>query len=127
MHDDIFELFGRSDVILESIKRDKKATTEFTPEEVIKNCQDELFRTIRKGDRVSDESIANLIPSMLFHKKHYNLSATGRYMLNIKLNLVDRISGTILGQDLVIKDKNGEEISLKIGTPITHKLAVLIQ
>ncbi|MBU4690678.1 DNA-directed RNA polymerase subunit beta [Mycoplasma sp. ES3157-GEN-MYC] len=126
-HEDIYDLFGKSDVLEESIKKDKKLTTDLSHEEVIKNCQDDLFRTIRKGDRVSDESISNLIPGLLFHKKHYNLSQTGRYMLNIKLNLVDRISGTILAQPLTIQNKDGEEINLEIGETITHKLAVLIQ
>ncbi|TQC54189.1 DNA-directed RNA polymerase subunit beta [Mycoplasmopsis mucosicanis] len=127
-HDDIYELFGQSEVLIESIRRDRKLVSEeMTREEIIRNCQDDLFRTLRKGDRVSDESIANLIPSLLFHKRHYNLSQTGRYMLNIKLNLVDRISGTILAEKLEIVDKAGNPIILEVGTQLTHKLAVLIQ
>ncbi|WP_027120589.1 DNA-directed RNA polymerase subunit beta [Mycoplasmopsis lipofaciens] len=121
-------LFGNSDVLQETIKKDKRLNEDgYNHEEYVKGCQDELFRVIRRGDRVSDESIANLIPNLLFNKKRYSLSETGRYMLNRKLNLVDRISGTLLAEDIVIKDKDGNEKHLTKGTHITNKLAILIQ
>ncbi|VEU77062.1 DNA-directed RNA polymerase subunit beta [Mycoplasmopsis columbina] len=120
-------LFGNSSELEETIKRDKKASEFDELEKNIKNCQEELFRVIRRGDRVTDDSIANLISGILFNKKRYSLSQTGRYMLNKKLNLVDRISETILAEDLKIKDENGEEKILEKNTFITHKLALLIQ
>ncbi|RMX35856.1 DNA-directed RNA polymerase subunit beta [Mycoplasmopsis fermentans] len=123
----IMNLFGKSDVLKETIKKDKKVDPELDQDTVIKNCQEELFRVLRRGDRITDESIANLIPSLLFHRKRYSLSETGRYMLNKKLNLVDRISDTFLGEDLVVINKNGDEEKIKKGTLITHKIALLIQ
>ena len=125
--DDIHYLFGNSDVLNETLKKDKKITSDEDFNQVIKNCQEELFRIIRRGDRITDESTTNLLSSILFHKKRYNLSETGRYMLNKKLNVVDRISGTLLAQDITLIGKDGKEEHHKKGTVINHKLAVLIQ
>nr|WP_318029702.1 hypothetical protein [Mycoplasmopsis bovis] len=76
---------------------------------------------------MTETSAANLLPSLLFNKKRYSLGATGRYKLNKKLSLIDRITETYLGQDLEIKDENGEQLFLEKGTFIEHKLALLIQ
>ncbi|VEU77969.1 DNA-directed RNA polymerase subunit beta [Mycoplasmopsis columbinasalis] len=124
----IYDLFGNSAELEETIRRDKRID-EFPEDHLknVKNCQEELFRVIRRGDRLTDESVANLISGILFNKKRYSLSQTGRYMLNKKLNLVDRISETILAETLKIKDEDGSEKILEEGTFITHKLALLIQ
>ncbi|WP_029512690.1 DNA-directed RNA polymerase subunit beta [Mycoplasmopsis iners] len=122
------ELFGNSNELAETIKRDKKIS-EYgdTLEEKIRYCQEELFGVIRRGDRITDDSVANLIPGILFNKKRYSLNQTGRYMLNKKLNLVDRISDTILAQPLTILNDEGQEVHLEPGIDITHKIALLIQ
>ncbi|QSF13435.1 DNA-directed RNA polymerase subunit beta [Mycoplasma sp. Mirounga ES2805-ORL] len=125
--ENIRELFGNSSALEETLKKEKKIALYESHEECIKMCQEELFRIIRRGDRVTDESTANLIPGLLFNKKRYILGETGRYMMGKKLNLVDRISGTYLAQDLDIVDKKGNPITLKKGDSISHKIAVLIQ
>lgn len=120
---DAKKLFGNSEILNVTIKREKKLELNKTKEELIKACQEDLFRTLRRGDRVTDEAVANLISGMLFHRKRYDLSATGRHMLNHKLNLVDRISGTYLAEDL----KNKDEIFFTQGTYIDHSTALKIQ
>ncbi|WP_027334684.1 DNA-directed RNA polymerase subunit beta [Mycoplasmopsis felifaucium] len=135
----ILYLFGNSKVLQETLKKDKRlepAGSETTSgpshEEITRTCQDDLFRVIRRGDLATEAAVTNLLPNLLFNKKRYSLSATGRYMLNKKLNLVDRITETYLGQDLEIKDWNSELdekpiLNLKKGTFIDHNLALLIQ
>ncbi|WP_029906293.1 DNA-directed RNA polymerase subunit beta [Mycoplasmopsis opalescens] len=124
---EITTLFGNSVILQETIKKNKQFATLSDREEILRACQEEVFRTIRRGDRLTDEAVANLISSLLFNKRRYMLGQTGRYMLNRKLNLVDRISETILAQELTIINKNGEKETLEPGTQINHKLAVLIQ
>ncbi|WP_029513521.1 DNA-directed RNA polymerase subunit beta [Mycoplasmopsis primatum] len=125
--ENIYELFGKSAELKETLLRDKKLNSSEDPAEVLHNCREDLFRTIRKGDLLTETSVANLLPSLLFNKKRYSLGATGRYMLNKKLNLVDRIAEKYLGQDLEIKDENGDIKLLTKGTFISPKLALLIQ
>ncbi|MCE6090695.1 DNA-directed RNA polymerase subunit beta [Mycoplasmopsis agalactiae] len=125
--ENIHSLFGNSPELEETLLRDKCLKSSEDPMTVIQNCREILFRTIRRGDLMTETSAANLLPSLLFNKKRYSLSATGRYKLNKKLSLIDRITETYLGQDLEIKDENGEVMFLEKGTFIEHKLALLIQ
>ncbi|WP_036431935.1 DNA-directed RNA polymerase subunit beta [Mycoplasmopsis cricetuli] len=105
--DEARQLFGNSDLLEETLRKDKFISNpELSKDEIIDMCQDELFRSLRKGDRVSEKSKKTLLLGILFDKKRYNLSVTGRYMLNNKLSVIDRITNTYLAQD--IKTKNGE-------------------
>ncbi|MGZ9413681.1 DNA-directed RNA polymerase subunit beta [Mycoplasma sp. 480] len=112
----MLQLFGNSSVLKESIKKEKIESS--------KDNLELIYRIIRKGDRITDEAIFNLIPLTLFNDRRYNLSKTGRYMLNRKLNLVERILETYLAEDLT-NDKG--EILYKKETFITPKLALEIQ
>ncbi|WP_338068690.1 hypothetical protein [Mycoplasma nasistruthionis] len=103
----IRELFGNSDVLDTTLRKDKFILEDYADKlELLKNCQDELFNTMRKGDRPTDSAKASLLPNTLFDKKRYNLSSTGRYMLNKKLSLVDRITNTYLAENLTIRNED---------------------
>ncbi|QIW62637.1 DNA-directed RNA polymerase subunit beta [Mycoplasmopsis gallinacea] len=123
---DIYSIFGKYPLLEETLKKDKiiNSSSSFTKEELTDLCQEELFRGLRKGDRISEEAKKSLLPGMLFDKKRYNLSTTGRYMLNKKLSLVDRIANTYLAEN--IKNKKGELLFEK-NTFITYELAKKIQ
>ncbi|MGZ9762673.1 DNA-directed RNA polymerase subunit beta [Mycoplasma sp. 5912] len=121
----LYKLFGKNELLVETLKKDKiLGNEEYNQQEIIDFSQEEIFKTIRKGDRETAEAKKSLLPSMLFDKKRYNLSVTGRYMLNKKLSLVDRITKTYLAEDL--KTKNGE-ILLSKGSFIDYKKAREIQ
>lgn len=128
----INRLFGDSDVLKETLKKDKlnnlSISKEASPEHIRRECSEALYRLIRKGDRLTEEAVNNIISSMLFNKKRYSLSKTGRYMLNRKLNFVDRITNTFLAED-VYSYKNGEkdELIFKKKTFVDKKTALKIQ
>nr|WP_322958868.1 DNA-directed RNA polymerase subunit beta [Mycoplasmopsis canis]WQQ12256.1 DNA-directed RNA polymerase subunit beta [Mycoplasmopsis canis] len=121
----IKKLFGSNALLDETLKKDKILEKEHEDkEELINEAQEDIFRSIRKGDRDTADAKKSLLPGMLFDRRRYNLSETGRYMLNNKLSLVDRITNTYLAQE--IKNKNGEIIFEK-GIFIDFELAKKIQ
>lgn len=97
--DTITKLFGNSEALEETIKKDKFKTQE--------ECIEALYQIIRKGDRVTAESTTNLFPNLLFNERRYNLSKTGRYTINRKLNLQNRIFNKILAEDLIAIKETG--------------------
>ncbi|WP_322949626.1 DNA-directed RNA polymerase subunit beta [Mycoplasmopsis cynos] len=120
----IRKLFGNNALLDETLKKDKILEKTSEDRLSISAAQEEIFRTIRKGDRDTADAKKSLLPGMLFDKRRYNLSETGRYMLNNKLSLVDRITNTFLAQD--IKSKTNEVLFTK-GTFIDYDLAKKIQ
>lgn len=119
------KLFGPNDLLDETIKKDKILERYVDDkDELVAAAQEDIFRTIRKGDRDTQDAKKSLLPSILFDKRRYNLSDVGRYMLNNKLSLIDRITNTYLAQD--IKNKSGE-ILFEKGTFITFEKAKEIQ
>lgn len=121
----IKKLFGESDLLDETLKKDKiMSLDDLSREQIIDLCQEEIFKTIRKGDRDTADAKKSLLPSMLFDKRRYNLSATGRYMLNKKLSLIERIIGTYLAETLKAKDGS---VILEKGEFIDFEKAKFIQ
>lgn len=114
--DSIRELFGTSEVLEETLARDKKRS------EI--EALDFIHGILKKGDRITNESRRNLFVGFLFNKRRYDLLKTGRYLINKKLNLVDRIENTILAQDLVT---TSGQVLYKEGTLIDFNLAKEIQ
>jgi DNA-directed RNA polymerase subunit beta len=51
----------------------------------------EFFRRMRPGDPATLENAREFIEEQLFNRRHYNLEKVGRYKLNQKLGLSDRI------------------------------------
>jgi hypothetical protein len=82
----------------ETFKRDK--ITGINAEEVTREAQEAIYRIIRKGDRMTADSARNLIPTTLFNEKRYSLTETGRFTLNRKLNIIERIANSYLAEDI---------------------------
>ena len=110
--EDIVDLYGNLPVIEKSLRADKLPTEQ--------EALERIHGILRKGDRITEESKRNLFANLLFNSRRYDLSETGRYTLNRKLNVIDRINGTILAEDL--KSKDGTVI-FKAGSKIDFDLA----
>jgi len=76
---ELLELFGDSEVVHDTIERD---STESQDEALI-----ELYKRLRPGEPPTVESATNLLNSLFFDHKRYDLAAVGRYKLNKKLGL----------------------------------------
>jgi DNA-directed RNA polymerase subunit beta len=98
------------------LKKDKYQTQE--------ECIETLYQIIRKGDRVTAESTANLFPNLLFNSRRYNLSKTGRYTINRKLNLQNRIVNKVLAEDLIAEKDNEEYAEGQVIFKSGHKFNI---
>ncbi|AXE60912.1 DNA-directed RNA polymerase subunit beta [[Mycoplasma] phocae] len=114
----IRKMFGSVPELEETIKRDK--VTGLDTESMIAEAQETIYRLIRKGDRMTAESARNLIPSTLFNEKRYNLSETGRFTLNRKLNVMERIVNSYLAENIY---SNEGELLYEKGLFITWEIA----
>ncbi|QJG67104.1 DNA-directed RNA polymerase subunit beta [Mycoplasma phocoenae] len=118
----MIQLFGNHDVLLETFKRDKIEQGSY---DSIERAQDILYRLLRRGDRITSESLRNLLPSLIFNEKRYDLTKTGRFTINRKLSVIDRISNTYLAKDIFSAPNEDGEIDLlyKKGLFITQDIA----
>lgn len=113
----ILELFGDLPIVHESIRKDNKPTEN--------DALEFVHGILRRGDRITEESKKNLFSNLLFNKRRYDLTKTGRYMLNRKLSLTERLVDTILAEDL-IHSSTGKTLFAK-GAKINLDTAKAIQ
>ena len=76
---ELLELFNEHEVIQDTIDRDN---TDSTEEALI-----ELYKRLRPGEPPTVESARNLINSLFFDPKRYDMADVGRYKLNKKLGI----------------------------------------
>ena len=123
---EIFDLFGDEPKIVASLSKD--------PGESVKDGLLELYKKIRPGEPLAEESARSLIEGMFFDSRRYDLAKVGRYKFNKKLSFRNRIAGQVLAEDVLdpatgevvkLAGKNGSEA--KAGTVVTRELADEIQ
>jgi DNA-directed RNA polymerase subunit beta len=78
-NEDILNLFDGDETILPTLEKD---TTSSEPEALI-----EIYKRLRPGDPPTVESAQNLIHSLFFDRRRYDLAKVGRYKVNKKLGL----------------------------------------
>ncbi|MTI60587.1 MAG: DNA-directed RNA polymerase subunit beta [Firmicutes bacterium] len=76
---ELLDIFDNHEVIQDTIERDN---TDSEDEALI-----ELYKRLRPGEPPTVESSKNLINSLFFDPKRYDMAAVGRYKLNKKLKL----------------------------------------
>ncbi|WNX86648.1 DNA-directed RNA polymerase subunit beta [Agathobaculum sp. NTUH-O15-33] len=82
---EIKEVFGEDERIIATLEKDPATTAD---EALI-----EIYKKMRPGEPPSVESATNLMDSMFFDMRRYDISAVGRYKYNKKLAIARRISG----------------------------------
>lgn len=92
----LLELFAENEYIRNTMERD---TTQSQEEALI-----ELYKRLRPGEPPTAEGARTLFESLFSDPKRYDLAAVGRYKINNKLMLRDRIVGQELAQDLLGAD-----------------------
>ena len=102
--EEIIEVFGENRFIRNTLEKD---STKNTDEALI-----EIYEKLRPGEPATLDSAKNQLITRFFDKFRYDLASVGRYKFNKKLNVLDRL----LGQKIAENIKDGKEIIVKEGT-----------
>ncbi len=104
--EEILEVFGDNRFIKNTLEKD---STRNTDEALI-----EIYEKLRPGEPATLDSAKNQLITRFFDKFRYDLARVGRYKFNKKLNVLDRL----LGQKIAENIKDGKEVIVKKGTVI---------
>ncbi|HQB82588.1 MAG TPA: hypothetical protein PLR50_03760, partial [Candidatus Rifleibacterium sp.] len=101
----ILELFDNNETIASSLKFDKQSVAAAEgPDKVNRAVTDSLkaiFSKLRQGDLFVEENARGLIKSLFFDPKKYDLGDVGRYKVDKKLRLIDRLSEQVAFKDII--------------------------
>ena len=114
--EDIYEVFGENDYLVNTIEKD---STRNTDEALI-----EIYEKLRPGEPATLDSSKNQLVTRFFDRFRYDLAKVGRYKFNKKLNVLDRVLGCTLAED--IKDKKGKVVVPK-GTVVTKEIREMMR
>ena len=114
--EDIYEVFGENDYLVNTIEKD---TTRNTDEALI-----EIYEKLRPGEPATLDSSKNQLVTRFFDRFRYDLAKVGRYKFNKKLNVLDRVLGCTLAED--IKDEKGNVVVPK-GTVVTKEVREMMR
>ena len=105
--EDIISVFGDNKFIQNTIEKD---STKNTDEALI-----EIYEKLRPGEPATLDSAKNQLVTRFFDRFRYDLAKVGRYKFNKKLNVIDRLLGCTLAEDI----KDGKNVIAKKGTLVT--------
>ena len=114
-NDEITTLFGGNRYIKYVLDKE----TQTTQEEALL----EFSRKTRPSDVPSVESTRSFLNASFFTDAYYNLSKVGRYKVNKKLALRERLPGLISAENIVVDD----EVLVKVGEEFTVESAKKVQ
>ena len=108
--EDIIRVLGENEYINNTLEKD---STRNTDEALI-----ELYEKLRPGEPATLDSSKNLLITRFFDKFRYDLAKVGRYKFNKKLNILDRLLGQKIAQDII----DGDKVVVSKGTLITKDI-----
>ena len=108
--EEIFKMFGEDEYLKNTIAKD---STKNTDEALI-----EIYEKLRPGEPATLDSSKNQIITRFCDEFRYDLARVGRYKFNRKLNIMDRLLGQTLAEDIVVDG----EVKCAKGTVFTKAL-----
>ena len=108
--EDIFDLFGEDSYLERTIEKD---TNKNTDEALI-----DIHSKLRPGEPSTLDSAKNQLITRFFDSFRYDLAKVGRYKFNKKLNVVDRLFGNVLAENIIVDG----EVVVPENTVIDHKV-----
>ncbi|AUB31108.1 DNA-directed RNA polymerase subunit beta [Spiroplasma floricola] len=114
--EEILELFDNNEVIQSSYELD---TLTGDIEIDYENQVQEIYKKIRQGETATADGASKYLYGLLFDKRKYDLTKAGRFKLQQKLSVKNRLIGHVLAEDIV--DVKGK-VAFAKGTEITKDI-----
>ncbi len=114
---EILSMFGEDEKLIKTLDKDSTVNQE---EGLI-----EIYKKLRPGEPPTVESARNLINSLFFDEKRYDLAKVGRYKFNKKLGVSNRIEERVAAEN-IINPQTGEVLVEK-DNKITIAMASVIE
>ncbi|MBO8178400.1 MAG: DNA-directed RNA polymerase subunit beta [Bacillus sp. (in: Bacteria)] len=108
---EIIDLIGDNEYIRNTLEKDNTESTE--------KALLEIYERLRPGEPPTVENAKNLLISRFFDPKRYDLASVGRYKINKKLHIKNRLFNQRLAEPLV--DPETGEIVVEKGTLIDRR------
>src|SRR5699024_6772827 len=109
---EIIDLFGDNEYLRNTLEKDNIETTE--------KALLEIYERLRPGEPPTVENAKSLLLSRFFDPKRYDLAHVGRYKMNKKLSIKNRLFNQTLAET-VVDTETGEVLGEK-GDKIDHKV-----
>lgn len=110
--EEIIDLIGDNEYLRNTLEKDN---TENSEKALI-----EIYERLRPGEPPTAENARNLLISRFFDPKRYDLARVGRYKINKKLHIKNRLFNQTLAETIV-NEETGEVIARK-GDKLTRRL-----
>jgi len=116
-NEEIIDLLGQDDRLEKTLAKDSAGSVE----EGLK----EIYKKLRPGEPPTVDSAQQLIDSLFFDPKRYDLAKVGRYKYNKKLGFVGRLPGQIAARNVI--DEETGEILVAAGEKFTRESAQAVE
>jgi DNA-directed RNA polymerase subunit beta len=108
---EIIDIIGDNEYLRNTLEKDNTESTE--------KALLEIYERLRPGEPPTVESAKSLLYSRFFDAKRYDLADVGRYKMNKKLHIKNRLFGQTIAETLV--DSETGEILVEQGTVIDRR------
>ncbi|MFC3040931.1 DNA-directed RNA polymerase subunit beta [Virgibacillus xinjiangensis] len=109
---EIIDLIGENEYLKNTLEKDNTETSE--------KALLEIYERLRPGEPPTVENAKSLLVSRFFDPKRYDLARVGRYKMNKKLHLKNRLFNQVLAENIV--DQETGEVLAQKGDKLERKL-----
>src|SRR5699024_8439886 len=109
---EIIDLIGDNDYLRNTLEKDNTETTE--------KALLEIYERLRPGEPPTVENAKSLLVTRFFDPRRYDLARVGRYKMNKKLDIKNRLFNQVLAETVV--DEETGEVLAEEGSLLDRKL-----
>ncbi|WP_188456373.1 DNA-directed RNA polymerase subunit beta [Virgibacillus oceani] len=109
---EIIDLVGENEYLKNTLEKDNTETTE--------KALLEIYERLRPGEPPTVDNAKSLLVSRFFDPKRYDLARVGRYKMNKKLHIKNRLFNQVLAETIV--DQETGEVLAQKGDKLERKL-----